>query len=171
MLETPVQFLGQEDPLEMEMATHSSILAWKIPWTEEPGRLQSMRSRRVGHNLVTKSPPSLTMDWLHFPVVILIGETSKKILWKKAECKSTKESNILLNKCRTIISTQSLPDFIEDRNEINLEEKSSPTTDSSRKESPDRTDLGKIRMSKVSTFYQDPQVFPMGDCEQVTELL
>ena len=40
--ETPVRFLGQEDPLEKEMATHSSTLAWKIPWTEEPGRLQSM---------------------------------------------------------------------------------------------------------------------------------
>ena len=42
MLETGVQSLGQEDPLEKEMATHSSILAWEIPWTEEPGRLQSM---------------------------------------------------------------------------------------------------------------------------------
>ena len=41
MQETWVQFLGQEDPLEKEMATHSSILAWRIPWTEEPGRLQS----------------------------------------------------------------------------------------------------------------------------------
>ena len=48
--ETRVQSLGQEDPLEKEMATHSSILAWKIPWTEEPGRLQSMGSERVGHN-------------------------------------------------------------------------------------------------------------------------
>ena len=48
--ETPVGFLGQEDPLEEEMATHSSILAWKIPWTEEPGRLQSMESQRVGHD-------------------------------------------------------------------------------------------------------------------------
>ena len=45
-----VQSLGQEDPLEKEMATHSSTLAWKIPWTEEPGRLQSMGSQRVGHN-------------------------------------------------------------------------------------------------------------------------
>ena len=43
MQETQVQFLGQEDPLEKEMATHSSILAWKITWTEEPDRLQSMR--------------------------------------------------------------------------------------------------------------------------------
>ena len=45
-----VQSLGQEDPLEKEMATYSSILAWRIPWTEEPGRLQSMGSQRVGHN-------------------------------------------------------------------------------------------------------------------------
>ena len=42
MRETQVQSLGQEDPLEKEMATHSNILAWKIPWTEEPGQLQSM---------------------------------------------------------------------------------------------------------------------------------
>ena len=48
--ETPVRFLGWEDPLEKEMATHSSTLAWKIPWMEEPGRLQSMGSGGVGHN-------------------------------------------------------------------------------------------------------------------------
>ena len=47
--ETWVQSLGLEDPLEKEMATHSSILAWKIPWMEEPGRLQSMGLQRVGH--------------------------------------------------------------------------------------------------------------------------
>ena len=45
-----VQSLGQEDPLEEGMATHSSILAWKTPWTEEPGRLQSMGSQRVRHD-------------------------------------------------------------------------------------------------------------------------
>ena len=45
-----VPSLGQEDPLEEEVATHSSILAWEIPWTEEPGRLQSMGLQRVGHN-------------------------------------------------------------------------------------------------------------------------
>ena len=45
-----VQSLGQKDPLEKEMATHSSTLAWKIPWTEEPGKLQSMGSQRVGHD-------------------------------------------------------------------------------------------------------------------------
>ena len=49
MWETWIQSLGQEDLLEKEMATHSSILAWKIPWMEESGRLQSMESRRVGH--------------------------------------------------------------------------------------------------------------------------
>ena len=48
--ETWVQSLRREDPLEKEMATHSSTLAWKIPWTEEPGRLQSMGSRRDGHD-------------------------------------------------------------------------------------------------------------------------
>ena len=50
MQETRVRSLGQEDPLEKEMATHSSILAWKIPWVEKPDRLQSMGSRRVGHD-------------------------------------------------------------------------------------------------------------------------
>ena len=50
MQETGVQPLGQEDPLEEEMGTHSGILAWRIPWTEEPGRLQSMGLQRVGHN-------------------------------------------------------------------------------------------------------------------------
>ena len=48
--ETWLQSLGQEDPLEKEMAIHSSTIAWKIPWTEEPGRLQSMGSERVRHD-------------------------------------------------------------------------------------------------------------------------
>ena len=55
--ETWVQSLGREDPLEKEMATHSSILAWRIPWTEEPGGLQSMGSQRVGHDWA----PSLSL--------------------------------------------------------------------------------------------------------------
>ena len=57
MLETRVQSLGQEDPLEKRMATHSSILAWRIPWTEDPGGLQSMggRSQRVRHNWGTNT--------------------------------------------------------------------------------------------------------------------
>ena len=50
MWETQVLSLGWEDPLEKEMATHTSILAWRIPWTEEPGGLQSTESQRVGHD-------------------------------------------------------------------------------------------------------------------------
>ena len=50
MQETWVRSLSQEDPLEKEMATHASIIAWEIPWKEEPGRLQSMGLQRVGHD-------------------------------------------------------------------------------------------------------------------------
>ena len=50
MQETRAQSLGQKDPLEEEMVTHSNILAWEIPWTEEPGQLEPMRLQRVGHN-------------------------------------------------------------------------------------------------------------------------
>ena len=50
MWDTRVRSLGLEDPLEKEMAIHSNTIAWKIPWTEEPGRLQSMGSRRVGYD-------------------------------------------------------------------------------------------------------------------------
>ena len=53
--ETWVQFLGQEDPLEKGMAAHSSFLAWRIPWTEEPGGLWSMGSQRVGYDWATNS--------------------------------------------------------------------------------------------------------------------
>ena len=55
MQETWIQSLGREDPLEKGMATHSSILAWRIPWTEEPGGLQSMGSQRAGHTWVTNT--------------------------------------------------------------------------------------------------------------------
>ena len=60
MQETQVQSLGQEDPLEKDMATHSSILAWEIPWTEEPGRVS-----RVGHNSVTKLPPTTSPNGIY----------------------------------------------------------------------------------------------------------
>ena len=53
MQETQVRSLGREDSLENEMTNHSSSLAWRIPWTEEPGRLKSLESRRVGHNRAT----------------------------------------------------------------------------------------------------------------------
>ena len=75
MGETWVRSLGWEDPLEKEMATHSSILAWRIPWTEEPAGLQSMGSRRVGQDLATKqqypyhgpvvkNPPAMGETWV-----------------------------------------------------------------------------------------------------------
>ena len=59
MQKTQVRFLGLEDPVEKEMANHSSILAWRIPWTEEAGWLQSIGLQRVRHDLVTKEPPRL----------------------------------------------------------------------------------------------------------------
>ena len=60
--ETWVRSLGLEDPLEKEMATHSSILAWRIPWTEEPDGLQSTGSQRVGHNWATSLSASLILE-------------------------------------------------------------------------------------------------------------
>ena len=60
MWETRVRSLGREDPLEKEMVTHSSILAWRISWAEEPGRLQSMGSQRVGHDWATSFDFSFT---------------------------------------------------------------------------------------------------------------
>ena len=64
MQETGVQSLGREDPLQKEMATRSSTVAWKIPWTKEPGRLQSMGSQRVGHDWATT---------LHFFYLLIMG--------------------------------------------------------------------------------------------------
>ena len=61
MWETQVPSLGWEDPLEKEMASHSSTLAWKIPWTKERDRLQSMGSQRVGHDQET------SLSFFHFP--------------------------------------------------------------------------------------------------------
>ena len=70
--ETQVWSLGREDPLEKEMATHSSILAWKIPWTEEPGRLWSMVSKRVRHDWATSlslTSISSVIHWLFSSVL------------------------------------------------------------------------------------------------------
>ena len=66
MQETWVQSLGGVDPLEKEMATHSSILTWEIPWREEPGGLQSMGSQRVGHDLATQPPPPRLYTFLFY---------------------------------------------------------------------------------------------------------
>ena len=90
MQETRVRSLGREDPLEKEMATHSSTLAWKIPWMEEPGRLQSVGSQRVGHDWATS--PYLTSEkirhnWATFTslqtansVCLVEGSSSKLLL-------------------------------------------------------------------------------------------
>ena len=78
MWETLVQSLGQEDLLEKEMATHSSILAWKIPWMEKPGRLHSMGLQRVGHDWVTSLSLFTFMHWKSKwqpTPVLLPGET------------------------------------------------------------------------------------------------
>ena len=71
MQKTRVRSLGQEDLLEKEMAIHSSTIAWKIPWTEEPGRLQSMGSQRVGHDCYR-----MTAIWLLVCFSILDSDLS-----------------------------------------------------------------------------------------------
>ena len=78
MQETPDRSLGGEDPLEKEMATHSNILAWEIPWTAEPCGLQSMGSQRIGYKLATEQQePNLAGALFHaaeLSPVIKIGE-------------------------------------------------------------------------------------------------
>ena len=71
MQETQVQSLAQEDPLEKEMAIHSSTIAWKIPWTEEPGRLQSMGSQRAGDNWAYRKY-QIIQPWLMNTVAVLV---------------------------------------------------------------------------------------------------
>ena len=96
MQETQVQSLGWEDPLEKRMATHSSILAWEIPWTEEPSGLQSMGLQRLGHNLATKLPPASRSSLLNtlslktkkkktFPLSILMKFFKEKYSQRKIE--------------------------------------------------------------------------------------
>ena len=74
--EIQVPSLGLEDPLEKGMATHSSILTWKIPWTEEAGGLQSMESQRAGHDLGTKQQQQfidLSLFWLCWVFIAVWG--------------------------------------------------------------------------------------------------
>ena len=71
MQETRVQSLDWEDPLEKEMATHSRTIAWKIPWMEEPGRLQSMRLQRVGHDRATSISLSLSLSNMALTAMVL----------------------------------------------------------------------------------------------------
>ena len=92
MQETWVQSLGCEDLLQKEMATHSSILAWKIPWTEEPGWLQSMGLQRVGHDWVTNTYSTYKLNkqgdntepWCtHFPVLnqCIVPCSRRQVRW------------------------------------------------------------------------------------------
>ena len=78
MQETRIRSLGWEDPLEMEMATHSSILAWRIPWTEEPGGLQSTGSQRVGHDWVI----SLSLSYSYTMPEKAMAPHSSTLAWK-----------------------------------------------------------------------------------------
>ena len=75
--ETQVWFLGWEDPLEKEVATHSSILVWKILWTEEPGRLQSMGSQRIRHDWATKHSTESILS----PLVFIRKLRSVSVPW------------------------------------------------------------------------------------------
>ena len=70
MQEMWVQSLDWEDPLEKEMTTHSSILTWESPWTEEPGRLQSMGLQRVGHDLTTKQQKCISVCYKLYKLVL-----------------------------------------------------------------------------------------------------
>ena len=79
--ETWVQSLGWEDPLENKMATHSSTLAWKISWTEEPGGLQSMGSQRIGHDRATNT-------YLHFLTYICVWGVRRERVNDKAKVAS-----------------------------------------------------------------------------------
>ena len=94
--ETQVRSLGWEDPLEKEMATHSSTLAWKIPWTEEPGGLQYMGSQRVGHNWATslhlQCTVILMLCWGNFSSIFFITKFLPSIILCSFSLRSTSGS-------------------------------------------------------------------------------
>ena len=135
MQETRVQSLGWEDPLEKEMATNSSILAWKIPWTEEPGRLQSEGSQTVGHNWTTNTHnPALDLTFslleiqeteeqvkLHYQEAISqifwdVGSFIEQILWFPLQINSMKNER----KVKTITDEKLLMRYINQMNYVSL---------------------------------------------------
>ena len=91
--ETWVRSLGQEDHLEKEMATHFSILAWKIPWTEEPGRLQSMGSRKVNHDSEHVCTMSSTHCILEFYLILTIAPWNSSVLISMWQVRILRHSN------------------------------------------------------------------------------
>ena len=101
MQKTQVQSPGQEDPLEKEMAIHSSILAWEAPWTEEPGRLQSIGSQRVGYDLATKQKQqyiSMSYNLVHSK----ISETVYQYLPKSDQREKKRDAEMIYT-CRKCI--------------------------------------------------------------------
>ena len=91
MQETWVRSLGQEDPLEKEMAIHSSILTWRIPWTEEPGGLQSTRSQRVRHDWVTNTAHlELSLIYLGFRKILVKHLSFSHPWWSELQTNSQK---------------------------------------------------------------------------------
>ena len=109
MQETWVQFLGQENPLEKEMATHSSTHDWKIPWTEEPRRLQSTGLQRVGHNRVT----SLSGWWgkTKFPIPSAASRIPK-IRWTSLDDSLKKHFTLLLHPWKTHTHTHNWEELL-----------------------------------------------------------
>ena len=89
MQETRVQSLGWEDPLEKDMAIHASNIAWKIPWTEEPGGLQSMGSQRVGHDSATSRHTFSSAHGTFFMIDHILGYKSNFSKLKKTETVSS----------------------------------------------------------------------------------
>ena len=119
--ETWVRFLGQEDPLEKEMATHSSILAWRIPWIEDPGGLQSMGLQRVRHSWATNVFTFTSGNWGQWEKRQFVGKYEEVILdqglWESrqgARCLlprgmwGSREEEPRVGKGRTQISTSEL---------------------------------------------------------------
>ena len=99
MQETHVQSLGREDPLEKGVATHSSLLAWRIPWTEEPGGLQSMGSQRVGYDWMTDAVTSLShvnTELIHSAVQQKIAQHCKVTIHQLQQFFLFRKGNVLL---------------------------------------------------------------------------
>ena len=93
MREIQVRSLGREDPLEKEMAIHSSTIAWKIPWTEEPGRLQSMGSQRVGHDWGTSISLSLSFTFKCFQKAVPVRLDSLTMVYNIYFCREPEPLN------------------------------------------------------------------------------
>ena len=106
MRKSQVQSLGQEDPLEKEMATHSSTLAWRIPWREKPGRLQSMGLQRVGHDWATSLHFTFVKPEFDFILIQPFFTTQSCYYFHVADqgTKAQKDWTVL---CHTIIKWQS----------------------------------------------------------------